>query len=402
MVLHLAARSLSNEPPVLDWSEEELCALDWASVYKECVYQAIALAAFDQLLPYKKYLSQEVYTQWKTVALQLVRNNVRLTQAQAELTGILEAYKQTYVIIKGTATSAYYPNPNLRSLGDIDFYIDREKQAETERVLRENGYQKSDEWQAYHVNFEKDDVGIEMHFDLPGMPEGEQGERLRAFFEPIFTDSMQRKEEESYYRAPDDKCHGVIVLLHLLAHNIGYGVGVRHLCDWAAYVQATREKGYWQETLLPLFKEVGIYRYAAVVTKMSALYLGITCPDWAINVDEELCGELLEDMFTAGNMGQKDRNYSKSAQLIEKKDGKKRGAFATLLHSLHVSILQRYPIVKKVWILYPFVFVWKVVKNLFLMCIGKRASIAKTLPEAKKRKQIYDKMKIFEPQGEEK
>ena len=401
MVLHLAERGLSENPSALVCSEEEMAGLDWNAVFKECEYQTVGLLCFDALLPYKKYIPQDVYAKWKNLAFKHMQNNIRVSQIQADLAEVLEREKVPYVIMKGTTSAAYYPKSELRSLGDIDFYIEKEKQDEIAALLKQNGYTQKEEWHVYHVNFEKEYVHAEMHFDFPGMPEGALGERLHAFFQPIFETSVVWDGELRKAQMPNEMYHGVIILLHMLSHNVGYGVGLRHLCDWAAYLQKTQEKAYWQETLIPLFKEIGVFRYVRAVSKMSSIYLGIRCPDWAEDTPTDICEELLIDMFTAGNFGNKDRAYSKSAQLIEKKDGKNRGPFATLIRSLHVSIILRYPIVKKVWIFYPFVFAWKVIKNLFLMCIGKRVSLVKTLPEAKKRKQIYAQLKIFEPQGEE-
>ncbi len=402
MVLHLAERGLALSPSLLPWSETELQTLDWEAVFTECNYQSITLASFDSLLPYKKYLPERVLSLWKASASRLLQNNLFVGLGQAHLAETLEKNAIPYVILKGACAAAYYPNPQVRALGDVDFYIDAQNRTQIAETLERNGYIRKEEWHVYHVGFERENVTFEMHFDLPGMPDGKLGEQLRTFFQPLLRDFVTKTDEGASYRAPNDIYHGGIILLHTLGHNVGYGVGLRHLCDWAAYVQRTAHESYWQQTLLPVFKRAGIYRYAQVITKMSATYLGIVCPDWAADVDEELCAQLLEDMFTTGNMGQKDKNYASSSQLIENKDGKQRGPIATLVHSLHKSILQRYTWVKKVWIAYPFIFVWKTVKNLFLMCIGKRSSISEMMPEAKKRKQIYEKLKIFEPQGEEK
>ena len=388
MVLHLTERGISQTPSALAWSEEELKLVDWSAILQECEYQTITLACFDKIGEYKKYIPQDVYNDWKMRAFMHMQKNVSILGAQAELVNVLEKNQFPYVIIKGTVTSAYYPKPDMRLLGDIDFYIEPRMRKQIAQELEKNGFIDQKDVHVYHVNFKKDNVTVELHFDLPGMPNGELGERTRKFFAHVFETSERHKTDFFECNAPSEIHHGVIVLLHALSHQTGYGMGLRHLCDWAAFVQSTKDRGYWQESLLPFFKEIGVYRYACALTKTASLYLGIACPTWAQDVEEELCGQLLGDMFTAGNFGNKDRAYSKSAQLIEKKDGKNRGPFATLMHSLHQSIVWRYPIVKKVWILYPFIFVWKVIRNLFLMCIGKRTSLTQTLPEAKKRRKM--------------
>jgi hypothetical protein len=131
------------------------------------------------------------------------------------------------------------------------------------------------------------------------------------------------------------------------------GLGLRHLCDWAAFVKATQNEAFWTEELLPLMKEIGIMKYASVATKLCATYLHIPCPAWAADADDTLCDGLLADVFLGGNFGRKNNERARSGSLIAKKGEKKRGPIAAMAVSLHRAILLKYPIVKKVWILYP-------------------------------------------------
>ncbi len=44
------------------------------------------------------------------------------------------------VILKGAAASIYYPRPDLRVMGDIDFFVHPQKFQKTYQILLENGY----------------------------------------------------------------------------------------------------------------------------------------------------------------------------------------------------------------------------------------------------------------------
>ena len=78
------------------------------------------------------------------------------------------------------------------------------------------------------------------------------------------------------------------------------------------------------------------------------------------------------------------------------KGGLKHGAMYNLAHSLHMAILRQYPIVKKVWLLYPVFYCYKAVRFLILSMFGKRPSLIKMAPEAEKRKSVYEKLQVFE------
>ena len=75
---------------------------------------------------------------------------------------------------------------------------------------------------------------------------------------------------------------------------LGEGLGLRHICDWACYVQKTESMPFWAE-LLNLFERVGILTYAKVITKICSMYFHINCPEWAESVDEELCVDVMGD-----------------------------------------------------------------------------------------------------------
>ena len=102
------------------------------------------------------------------------------------------------------------------------------------------------------------------------------------------------------------------------------------------------------------------------------------------------------DVLTGGNFGVKDSNRASSAMLISEtgKAGTKHGAIYNLSHALHRAVL-RQKCVQKFPPLYPFMYVYRALRFLFLSMIGKKPSLIKMAPEAEKRKAVYDKLEVF-------
>ena len=402
ILLNLASMSVATTPLALVLPKEELDGVDWKAIAEESMAQAIGLSAYDAAAVYKEYIPKEVYTSWKLQSLKELKAGVRVALAQAELIDILESNGVPYAIIKGTASAFYYPKPELRALGDVDFLINPEEKEEIGRLLEENGYEKSCADSEIHVVFEKEKAHLEMHLKISGMPKTEHGERIKSLFKNALSERVEKVRDEHKFHSLDDIRHGIVLLLHTYHHLFSAGFGLRHLCDWAAFVASTQNQPFWEESLLPFLKEAGLMKFAAVLTKICVMYLCISCPVWAEAEDEQLCAEFLCDILRSGNFGRKNNDRGKSAALIAKPGEKRRSAVGTLAYKLHVSILDRYPIVKKVWILYPFVYAWKVVRNIFFILIKKRASIRQMKPEAIKRQKLYDKLRVFETTSEEK
>ena len=139
------------------------------------------------------------------------------------------------------------------------------------------------------------------------------------------------------------------------------------------------------------------------MTKTCAKYLYFDAPSWA-TAEEEICDAVMSDILQGGNFGRKDEIRSKSGMLISRhgKNGTKDGAGKNLLSILHDSVMKKYPVVKKFPPVYPFLFAWRGIRYATLTLLGKRESIAKMMPEAEKRKNVYKQLKVFEIEKEEK
>lgn len=396
VLLRLTATGLSGDLRYLPLSDEELTGVQWESVLNEALAQTLPMLSFQAAKAYEAYIPKETFARWRNVFYQAYQTNAHVWQAQANLVEIMREGKFPYIVLKGEVSASYYPQPELRALGDVDFLIDTRYQSEIEEALTEKSYARDPAAHNCHICFDKPNEHLEMHYRVLGIPTGEKGERVRSFLQNAVAEGVEKQGGLTTFNAPSDERHGLIMLLHMQHHNLSEGLGLRHLCDWAAYVRRTDGSPFWEEKLLPLLRAIGMIKYASVVTKMSELYLGVPCPVWAKNTDETLCAALLDDMFSGGNFGRKDGTRSGSSWMIAQDGDKQRGTVAALATTLHRIVLLQYPIVKKVWILYPFIYVGKVIKNLFQMLTGKKPTLGKLAPTAKRRRELYTKLEIFQ------
>lgn len=393
VLLTLIANSLSTEKEI-EIDAETLKTVDFSAVLDEALAQAVHVLTFSSLKKYEEYVPKEVYEKWKTLFLKSCRKNLIVGNNQAEMVNVLSTNNLDYVILKGEASAAYYPNPELRALGDVDFYVGYDNASKTEEALISAGYIRDDMKHKSHMIFKKSPAHLEMHYNIAGVPLGKKGEIVKERIKDILIKTQKKSGLLGEFLAPSDFHHGIVILLHTQHHNLNDGLGLRHLCDWASFVNKTVNMPFWTE-MVEFMREISIIKYASVLTKLCATYFDTALPDWAKDAEDELCSALLEDVFLGGNFGRKDNKRARSGLLITKNGEKKRGAIRTLAIELHRSILIRYPIVKKVWILYPFIYGYKVIKNFIQMLFGKKVSIGKMKPQAKLRQELYDKLQVF-------
>ena len=390
VLIELLAGEISGKSELC---EEELKSVDWAEVLKESKAQAVALMAAEAVVKYRDYIPN--YSDFENIAAAAHSLNVRTAFEEQQLNNIMG--DRPFVILKGMAAASYYPKPRGRSLGDIDFLIDPSHREEIEELLSKNGYKNWDRDHICHVVFKKGNAHLEMHFEIAGIPYGKAGERVREFMSDALKNPLTAEFDGWSFPVPNDIYHGLIILLHMQHHMLGEGLGLRHICDWACYLQKTENKPFWSE-LLNLFEEIGILTYAKVISKISSMYFHINCPKWAEDADEVLCRDVMEDILTGGNFGRKDSTRAKSGMMISEhgKSGTSRGKLANLFWTLHHSTPSIFPIVKKCPLLYPFLDCYRAFLYLVKTAKGERASFAKLLPQANERKSVYDRLHLFD------
>jgi len=395
ILLHLLQKHFRPETENLP--EAELKAADWQAVWKEAAHQAVLISAFDAAAAYRAYMPVEVYMQTFQRVSRGMMSNLRVNNAQRALGALLEGKGYPYVILKGEAAAAYYPKPELRHLGDVDFLIDPRQKAELTALLVETGYIDGKHENQYHTDFSKDGVALEMHFQLPGLPDGRARETVLDYIKDLLTFTPAAIDHQGGFPAPAAPFHGLILLLHMQKHMTGSGLGLRHLCDWAAFVERTWQASFWQQKLLPLLREIGLLKYTAVMTKVCALALGTVCPDWA-EAEDELCAAVLHDILTGGNFGRKDALRSRAGMMVPRADrgGSEKGTVYRLWNTLHRSTGVMYPIVRKYRILHPVMDVYRVGVYGFRRLTGQRPSLRKLAPLAQARRSVYEQLEIFE------
>ena len=370
--------------------------INWYEVRSESLKQSVFLIALDAVK--KSSLSDDVKAIWTYIEQRNVLKNIRSFYAISETDRFMRKNNFRYVILKGIAAAYYYPNYFLRMLGDVDFLIDSKYRGEVEKTLKSAGYRNLNIDNTCHSVFKKPGQNLEMHFDIPGIPYGIPGDYVREYISGVLDECIHFEVDGSVIEIPQPKYHALIILLHMEKHMLSEGIGLRHLMDFACFIDKTAGDRFWENNLLPILKRIGLYKYAQVMAKTGAMYFGTTCPDWAICADEELCDDIMQDILTGGNFGRKNSARSDSGIIISQggKNGTKRSTICNLCHAFRSVVRVHFPIVKKNPLLYPIFDIATVFRWIWLVLTGKRHSLFVRFKYAGKRKSVYERLEIFE------
>lgn len=372
--------------------------LDWEGLMQEAYAQAVHLQCCDALSPVLDQIPEPWSGRLVDGALRSASANIYVEQGQAMLVRELEKGEYPYVILKGKGIAAYYPKPEIRIMGDVDFLIPVDRMDQLTQTMEPRGFVHTFEEGEHHRTLTRDKLVLEMHIEVAGVPESNGRREVEAFMESIYRDRMAVTVDGATFYAPSHAHHAVIQLLHIQHHVVQRGMGLRHILDWACFMNKTVDAPFWEEQLLPLMRSIGLFHFTAVVTKMCAIYFKSPCPDWAAYVEEDLCRDMMEDILAGGNFGRKNYDHAMSLSMLPdwEKDGPKSGKVRRLYEVLRGSVVKTHPKLEHKPIRLHIYMTGKAIRFIFLYFQGKRVNLFKAATHADARRSVYERLRMFE------
>ena len=291
------------------WQSEEglpgeLSANMSANILRGAREQGVMGLVCDALIRNKIKMPEEQYLECMVLTRKVKQGNEKVNEGLQRLTALFTERGISYVVVKGQAVGAYYPNPTLRQAGDIDYYCDARNFTKAQQAVREAwGIEADANGSLCHIHYDYKEVTYEGHF------------ALTTFYSKKMDGYWQRLVDE------DEKvtlcCEGgavwtlsatmhiLYVFVHLYSHLIGLGVGFRQFCDLAVMLHACREKTD-HERLHGILRTLGMERAFRAVGCILTESLGMPQQDLGYALtekDRRYARRIMDIVKYRGNMG---------------------------------------------------------------------------------------------------
>ena len=164
------------------------------------------------------------------------KKNADMNAELALFAGFLNRRDLKYVIMKGQTMGALYPNPAMRSTGDIDFYCPEESFAKAQQAIEErlNIVMKHNASKK-HDNFKINGYSFEMHSDITDF--GYWG--YQKYWDSFIDEEIKRSPTVVSINGENIKTlsptlNALYIFLHAFYHLIlnGNNMGLKQYCDW--------------------------------------------------------------------------------------------------------------------------------------------------------------------------
>lgn len=280
---------------------------------------SIGIIGEDQIISYATahQLDAIIYKQTRIEKLrnrffsQIVSNESK-QQCASELLANLK--KLRCFLVKGTEVSKYYPDPLLRSMGDIDLVVHPEDLKTAKEILELLGFKLIQagerEWK-----YKRRGILLELHHSL-AYPEVFDNPQINSFF-----DSCWNYVEENHL---DPSFHFVYLLYHLRKHLLKSGVGLRQFIDVGMY--STHCKQVKWEWVNDAVSTIGLQVFFKQVMNFNAYWFGFEKPVQCDSTPAVVLEEFAEHVIDDGIFGQSnpDNNQNLSVNMTRRKSNASR------------------------------------------------------------------------------
>ncbi len=373
-------------------------SVDWRLVWYEAYLQGVSLTAFADF-PEEVSVSTDFSVIRKNLQSRM-SDNLAVNKSHFKIHKILADAGIPYVVLKGLASALYYPDFLLRSMGDVDFLVSLNDLERTGKLLEANGFKVSDKSHGDHLVYTDNICRYELHTEPAGMPKGEAGEFVKTYLVDLLEKSEKKNTLFGQVVVPSAFHHGLIILLHTCHHLTSSGVGLRHLCDWAVFVNSLSDNEF-VELFQEKFKNIGLWNFACVLTEVCEKYLSCPAKKWVGQVDEKLVDGLAEDIFKGGNLGQKSDDRSHEAMIMPKygdEEHKEKSNSKKFIAYVNQAVKNNWKNAEKNKLLLPIGWAYFGGRYVFRSLKGERPKINVNsfVNEAKKRTEMFNQLKLFE------
>ena len=300
--------------------------VDWKELYAIAQKQALLGVLFYgiQRLPKELAPEQKLLMQWMVMAEQIRKQNIRLFQDSVKVCKNFENKCFANCILKGQGNALLYPDPYMRTPGDIDIYLSggRRKimkyvdQVCTNQVMR-----------YHHVDFPVMKTAIEVHFTPSYMFFPIHNSRMQKWFKKVMdlqcSNVVTLPDGYGEIHVPQVSFNVIYILSHLYRHIFTEGIGLRQLLDyyfvlvkWHADLTNLTDSNKRLPQMTQIntdldalrhkLKYLGLWKFVQAVMFVMKEVFGLSEDRMIAPMDEKEGRFLLDEIMRGGNFGQYD------------------------------------------------------------------------------------------------
>ncbi|MBP5527445.1 MAG: nucleotidyltransferase family protein [Bacteroidales bacterium] len=207
-------------------------------------------------------------------------------QVQQKIVDLLQQNGINTLVLKGTHTAQYYPNPELREFGDLDLYF-YDKHDEADRLIQRRFSIDITNDINHHTKYNLSGVTVESHYHLLNHYHPHSNRSYEALLKELISENYQPStllpasqalstSDSKKNPAKNSKLSTfeiLFLLRHMACHFAASRITLRDLVDWALTCCALHDKVDW-EKVNTVVKDFGMEPFFSALNTIVAQRLG--------------------------------------------------------------------------------------------------------------------------------
>lgn len=246
----------------------------WQRVFREAAAQGVLALVWDGVrqLPAELQPPRELRLQW-AYNVERIEQRYAAQRVRAEqLAQIFAGEGIRTVVLKGLAVSRLYPVPEHRPCGDLDCFLMGDYERGNRVAEAAGATVARDFYKHSHIDFRG--LAVENHCFCTAVRGSRRHKAFERHLQGLLAAASMQPLPDTELLVPPADFTALFLTCHALTHFLSEGISLRHLCDWAVFIDREGDRVDW-----PAFCRVAaehrLLRFAEVLSELSVRCLGV-------------------------------------------------------------------------------------------------------------------------------
>lgn len=247
--------------------------------------------------------------EWMGEYQKIVRNNFKVDNAVSNLSSFLNQYDIDFFIFKGQTVARYYPFPESRTSGDVDFYVFRKDWENAVKILSKQT-KIIDNYSFRHIDFEISGIPFEMHYHITLFASKDKQQYWDDLIDSYFGEILDHTViDNTLIPTLPATINAIYLFIHLYHHFLKEGIALRQFIDWMMLFEAKHNEIVVKELTAKL-ERLGLKRAFCSFGTILIDLLGMDAKYFPLQIpksDKKYEKAILDVVLKYGNFGKYGR-----------------------------------------------------------------------------------------------
>lgn len=280
---------------------------DWKVMYDLAKKQALIGVLFHGIKQLPKELAPDadLLFKWMGIAQKIRQQNIRLFIDSVKVSKKFKQVGFRNCILKGQGNALLYPDPYMRTPGDIDIWVEGGDKRVISFVRSISPHEKAC---YHHIEFPSyKGVEVEVHYRPSFLQCFWHNRRLQKYYGMVKEEQFSHRVmlgKQGEIAIPTVEFNLIFQLTHIYAHLMNEGIGLRQLQDYYFVLLHADMKDVAE--LQRNLKHIGIWKFAGAIMYIMQEVFGMPVSRLIVPPNEKYGKFVLNEVLEAGNFGKYD------------------------------------------------------------------------------------------------